>query len=108
VEVMDVGHSGAGPSLSSSPKGAYTITRSNSDGSTILLWIGTVDVASGRGHAKQVFRPPASVSTLKTPHLSISSDTWGSCLTKFFLSTLAPTPKPQCQEAKALNLEHWR
>jgi hypothetical protein len=38
VEVMDVGHSGAGPSLSSSPKGAYTITRSNSDGSTILLW----------------------------------------------------------------------
>ncbi|CAK9870211.1 unnamed protein product [Sphagnum jensenii] len=35
---MDVGHSGAGPSLSSSPKGAYTITRSNSDGSTILLW----------------------------------------------------------------------
>ncbi|CAK9213769.1 unnamed protein product [Sphagnum troendelagicum] len=32
------GYSGAGPSLSSSPKGAYTITRSNSDGSTILLW----------------------------------------------------------------------
>ncbi len=70
--------------------------------------IGTVDVASGWGHAKQVPRPPASVSTLKTPHLSISSGTWGSCLTKFLLSTLAPTPKPQCQEAKALNLEHWR
>jgi hypothetical protein len=38
VEVMDVGHSGAGASLSSSPKGAYTVTRSDSDGSTILLW----------------------------------------------------------------------
>jgi hypothetical protein len=38
VEVVDVGHSGAGAFLSSSPKGAYTITRSNSDGSTILLW----------------------------------------------------------------------
>ncbi|CAK9267630.1 unnamed protein product [Sphagnum jensenii] len=66
---MDVGHSGAGPSLSSSPKGAYTITRSNSDGSTILLWIGTVDVASGRGHAKQVFRPPASAGLCRALEL---------------------------------------
>ncbi len=112
VEVMDVGHSGAGASLSSSPKGAYTVTRSNSDGSTILLW---------RRHMKRLAQsmlllaeaipskfpePPASISTLGTPHLSISSGIWGSCLTKFLPSTLAPTPKPQCREAKALNLEH--
>jgi hypothetical protein len=70
--------------------------------------IGTVNVASGRGHAKQVSRAPCLYLHTWTPHLSISSGTWGSCLTKSLLSTLAPTPKPLCQEAKAVNLEHWR
>jgi hypothetical protein len=112
VEVMDVGHSGAGPSLSSSPKGAYTITRSNSDGSTILLWRQQLErLAQSMLLLAEAmpskFPDPLPLSPhLKTPHLSISSGTWGSCLTKFLLSTLAPTPKPQCQEAKALNLEH--
>jgi hypothetical protein len=70
-EVTDVERPGAGAFLSSSPKGAYTVTRSNNDGSNIFLW---------RRHMQRLVQsmmllaeampskfpePPASISTLE-------------------------------------------
>lgn len=82
-EVTDVERPGAGAFLSSSPKGAYTVTRSNNDGSTIFLW---------RRHMQRLVQsmmllseampskfpePPASISTLE--HLIFPSLQAGLC-----------------------------
>jgi hypothetical protein len=109
-EVRDVERPGAGAFLSSSPKGAYTVTRSNNDGSTIFLW---------RRHMQRLVQsmmllaeampskfpePPASISTLE--HLIFPSlQVLGFFLNEILPLALAPISRPCCQEAKTLNLE---
>jgi hypothetical protein len=109
-EVTDVERPGAGAFLSSSPKGAYTVTRTNNDGSTIFLW---------RRHMQRLVQsmmllaeampskfpePPASISTLERlifPSLQVL----GFFLNEILPLALAPTSRSCCHEAKTLNLE---